>query len=735
MLPPSGAILFHSTDTRPSTVTYTNSSGSGSKVRVYPASADVHSSRSPSVHSPASSDSHSSFSSSDWQHLSEDDIGPSESASLPPRQHRSRRHNTEARPAPSRRQSSRYVSVEQEEPPRQHRSHRHRSSRHQVHEPHHSSREHREPRRQPSDDSSSGTVDLPDDYPGYGRHGPPAHAPFPPTGAYRHGTGPIPHSHGGYPPGMPAAPGAYPDPYQQQPQALVHRSQHDPFAYPSQSNPFAPGPPGQNPFSPMESQHSAGYFPPPETPQPPMPQHHRPGPPSHRPSMYQPGPPSSAGYGSELMVAPYGYPPMQGMQGMQGMPGMPHMMQPGYPMPTHSPYPGYPHMQASPPPPPAPAPPKEEPKEVIKEVVVEKDDSAMKAQIEALQAMLKQQEEDRLKREAAIKAEADAIKAEAAAQKLKEEQEAQKKEEIAAATAAAKAAAEKAAEDAAKAAKEESDKKLAEADAARAELEKKQKELEEVMKKNEPVPDMLKAPIKFKDAVGRKFSFPWHLCKTWKGMESLIKQAFLHVDVIGQHVQEGHYDLMGPDGEIILPQVWDTMIKPDWEVSMHMWPIPETPEKKKKEKEKPAEPAAPAEGVPVDPFANIDFANMMSLDPAAAAPKKAKKGDKKAKRTSVPIVEVPPAPPAGSPPAAGFVQVPPGFPAFDTFIPPGVDMVAPEAAPKKKKKPKELSGIAAWMAGGRLPAKKGDEKLELSGPSAAHHSLPSLHSLTALLCP
>ena len=97
--------------------------------------------------------------------------------------------------------------------------------------------------------------------------------------------------------------------------------------------------------------------------------------------------------------------------------------------------------------------------------------------------------------------------------------------------------------------------------------------------------DMSKAPIRFKDAVGRKFSFPWHMCKTWKGMESLIKQAFLHVDVIGAHVQEGHYDLMDPEGEIILPQDWDTMIKPDWEVSMHMWPIPETPEKKGTEKE------------------------------------------------------------------------------------------------------------------------------------------------------
>ena len=88
-------------------------------------------------------------------------------------------------------------------------------------------------------------------------------------------------------------------------------------------------------------------------------------------------------------------------------------------------------------------------------------------------------------------------------------------------------------------------------------------------------PDTLKQSIRFKDAVGRKFSFPFHICKTWKGMEGLIKQAFLHVDVIGEQVQQGHYDLTGPDGEIILPQVWDTIIQPDWEVSMYMWPMPD----------------------------------------------------------------------------------------------------------------------------------------------------------------
>ena len=68
-------------------------------------------------------------------------------------------------------------------------------------------------------------------------------------------------------------------------------------------------------------------------------------------------------------------------------------------------------------------------------------------------------------------------------------------------------------------------------------------------------------------------------------MEDLIKQAFLHVEIIGPHVHEGHYDLVGPNGDIILPQVWQTVVEPDWTITMHMWPMPEP---------KPDEP--PAEG-------------------------------------------------------------------------------------------------------------------------------------------
>jgi hypothetical protein len=76
-------------------------------------------------------------------------------------------------------------------------------------------------------------------------------------------------------------------------------------------------------------------------------------------------------------------------------------------------------------------------------------------------------------------------------------------------------------------------------------------------------------------------------------MEDLIKQAFLHIEVIGPHVAEGHYDLVGPNGDIILPQVWETVVEPDWTITMHMWPIPEKP--------KEPDPAPAADPPPAEP--------------------------------------------------------------------------------------------------------------------------------------
>ncbi|KAF2471585.1 uncharacterized protein BDR25DRAFT_260022, partial [Lindgomyces ingoldianus] len=69
-------------------------------------------------------------------------------------------------------------------------------------------------------------------------------------------------------------------------------------------------------------------------------------------------------------------------------------------------------------------------------------------------------------------------------------------------------------------------------------------------------------PISFKDAVGRKFSFPFRLCRTWQGMQALINQSFLHTEGLYEQVKNHYYDLISPHGEIILPTVWQIVIQP-----------------------------------------------------------------------------------------------------------------------------------------------------------------------------
>ena len=627
------------------------------------------------------------------QYEEEDEIDPSDSASRSRPPSSTRGYHTEARPAPTRRHSSRRITREQElieeeedRPRRRESSRRH----------HHSRRRHRDERRVPSDESSSTVASSHDDYP-YGHHGGAQYPPHvqPPHPGYRHVR--PPPSHGGYPPSIITSASQYQDPYAAQ--ALVHMPQQDAFGYPpGVNNPFSPqSTAGSNPFSPMSTNSATSYF---QTDPhaPPMPHQARPQPPG-RPMSYMA--PSSA-YGSEIM-SPYQHPAMQpypgymmpgmhGMHGMQGMPGIAGM--PGYP-----PFPGY-----YPPPSTASSPPPQEDKK--------KEDG-----LADIKELIRKQEEARLAWEKEIIAKREAEAAEIAARKAKEEEEKKKKEEIAAASKKAKEDAEKKAEEAAKKAQGEHEKKLKEAETAKEEAEKKQKELEEEKKKLTPAPDSTKAPIRFKDAVGRKFSFPFHLCKSWKGMESLIKQAFLHVDVLGEHVHQGHYDLMGPDGEIILPQVWDTMIEPDWEISMHMWPMPEDEPDiligggggGGKKKDKLSQDAA----MLMDPFASLGLGGLGDLGIVDPGKKKPRKSDsKKKKPTADGIINVPSMGPIGG--AAG-IPPPPAFPPGLLADPLGMAGVYPSGIvavedPKAKGKAgstkgkakngtKSSGGLASWFAG------------------------------------
>ncbi|KAL8694145.1 MAG: hypothetical protein Q9218_001142 [Villophora microphyllina] len=297
-------------------------------------------------------------------------------------------------------------------------------------------------------------------------------------------------------------------------------------------------------------------------------------------------PPYSGAAGGQ---APGYFPPTQHGAPAMGNPMIPHpaapytgqeiMHHPSAPAIYPYPPPGYPIQQALIPPvmypaypgvasPPAantPPPSADSSKDDEKFARIEKLFLDHKAEQEAKEAAAAQAAKDAAAKAEAEKQKADEIAAAASAAAAAATEEAEKK--------AAEKAAEKAAQDAAKAkaAAEEAEKKAAEADAAAAAA------AAAAPPPPPPPPEEKKKPIRFKDAVGRKFSFPFHLCNTWDGMDYLIRQAFLHVEVIGPHVAEGHYDLVGPNGEIILPQVWETVIEPDWTITMHMWPMPEPP--------------------------------------------------------------------------------------------------------------------------------------------------------------
>lgn len=112
-------------------------------------------------------------------------------------------------------------------------------------------------------------------------------------------------------------------------------------------------------------------------------------------------------------------------------------------------------------------------------------------------------------------------------------------------------------------------------------------------------------------------------------MEELIKQAFLHVEGLGPRVQEGQYDLVGPDGEIILPQVWETVVQPDWQISMMMWPMAEPKKEKKEEKAADAIVAVPED------FVSIDVGGVGAFPVHPVGKKNSKGKEEKRKSTKV----------------------------------------------------------------------------------------------------
>lgn len=411
---------------------------------------------------------------------------------------------------------------------------------------------------------SVANLDQIDDYPdgGYGR-GRGMEAPYAPGygGAQWGG---IPH--------YPGDPSQLSSPYDANPYAMspyqTPYQQRDPFASPygANDNPFTAPP--DNYFGQRRNRSSMPGAPP--------------GGEMMRYGAYPPpgGYPPPNGFPPGAM-APYGYPP-PGYPPGYPYPPLPHHTPSPHVSKKSTPAPPAAAEPTPPPPPPAPAPPAKTPppppedpsvkaiKEMLmaqekreKDKIAAKEKAAAEAKIkaaedakkkeedklDALQKMIIEHNKQQLEREkkqlakfeAEQKAKDAAAAAAAAAKKAADEKAAElaaaagKAKSEAEAAAAAKAAEEKAAYEK-KAAEEKAafdkataeekaahDKAIEEATKKAAELEAAKKKAEDEAASLRPGDDMTKPPIKFKDAVGRKFSFPWHLCKTWKVKLSSIQ--------------------------------------------------------------------------------------------------------------------------------------------------------------------------------------------------------------------
>ena len=168
-------------------------------------------------------------------------------------------------------------------------------------------------------------------------------------------------------------------------------------------------------------------------------------------------------------------------------------------------------------------------------------------------------------------------------------------------------------------------------------------------------------------------------------MEELIRQAFTHVEGMAQHVYDGHYDLAGPSGEIILKDCWEATIEPGWTIVMHMWPLPE-------EKESPDDLIAGMEEILV-----------------LEEKKKAKKG---APKKGARIISVPEKKRRSTSKGHGQIPVPPPVPEFDDHMfgeIPLIEVPGPDSKSKKGAK-RPPSGIGSWMFGARPGPSKPKKK-------------------------
>jgi hypothetical protein len=254
---------------------------------------------------------------------------------------------------------------------------------------------------------------------------------------------------------------------------------------------------------------------------------------------FSPAPGLGAGAGGG-----YGFPPPHHAAGHQMPPYgahdmLPYQQAPGYGYggygPPGAPMPFYPHQYQT------HSPPIEKEKSAASATpAAPTKDPEVEKKLEDLQKMLQEAKLENQKKDAAAAAKEAAETAAAADAKYKAEQKKIMEDEIAKI-------------------KDEEGKKTKAAEEAKKKAEEQAKAL------SKPKEDK-KKPIKFKDAVGRKFSFPFHLCATWAvSTPSLIILPVLIIVVRAwKNLFDRHfYMLMSLDHMLPtdITTLWDPMVK------------------------------------------------------------------------------------------------------------------------------------------------------------------------------
>ncbi|KAL9054558.1 MAG: hypothetical protein Q9162_004114 [Coniocarpon cinnabarinum] len=252
-----------------------------------------------------------------------------------------------------------------------------------------------------------------------------------------------------------------------------------------------------------------------------------------------------------------------------------------YPYPPYQPPTPQREPQASPPPPPPPPPPDPRIDDITK-ILKDQMRASEMAQADAARAQHDAARDEARKADDIFReqqARVDRLTEELEkfeAEKRKAEQERETKKIVDAAVEKSKLEQDAAAKTAADKKAEEHRKALEKAKEAEKKAEEAKKKAEEDLAGIKPSSDDVQKPIKFEDA----------------GMYNLIQQAFRQIENYDEEVANQHFDLIGPDGEIILPATWEVLVQPDWTVKMHMWPMAK---EVLEEKPKPEMPDVPPE--------------------------------------------------------------------------------------------------------------------------------------------